>query len=283
MADKKAANGLEKVLEIDVECILPNPQQPRQAFAAAELQALADSIRQYGLLQPVIVQKSGPGQYELVAGERRLRAAKLCGLKTIPAIVREYAAADSALLSLIENVQRADLDAIEEARAYARLSQEFGLTQAGVAQKVGKSRPYVANLIRLLQLPEEIQNWLSDGRLSIGQARPLLQLPGKKQQLQAAQQILQAGLSARQAEALVRRLLKEQPKARTQPDVYLESLQDKLKVSLGTPVAIHFGKNRQKGKIEISFTSEAEFERLLARLTEEDERQEDFPASSFHL
>lgn len=283
MADKKAANGLEKVLEIDVECILPNPQQPRQAFAAAELQALADSIRQYGLLQPVIVQKSGPGQYELVAGERRLRAAKLCGLKTIPAIVREYAAADSALLSLIENVQRADLDAIEEARAYARLSQEFGLTQAGVAQKVGKSRPYVANLIRLLQLPEEIQNWLSDGRLSIGQARPLLQLPGKKQQLQAAQQILQAGLSARQAEALVRRLLKEQPKARTQPDVYLESLQDKLKVSLGTPVSIHFGKNRQKGKIEISFTSEAEFERLLARLTEEDERQEDFPASSFHL
>lgn len=283
MARAKEPSRAADVREIDVERIAPNPQQPRQTFAAEDLERLADSIRQYGLLQPLLVQKSGPGQYELIAGERRLRAAKLCGLKTVPAIVKDYDAAEMAVVSLIENIQRADLDAIEEGRAYAKLIHDFGLTQAQVASRVGKSRPHVANMIRLLQLPEEIQQYLAEGKLTMGQARPLLQLHGQIQ-LKAARQVLAQDLSARAAEALVRRLLKEkQAKKPPQADAYLETLADKLKLSLGTPVAIHFGRNRQKGKIEISFTSEAEFERLLQRLTEEEERQDTAFGSSFHL
>ena len=135
--------------EIAVECIVPNPHQPRQTFDEQGLAVLADSIRQHGLVQPVVVQKTGPGRYELIAGERRLRAAKRCGLKTVPAIIRKYTPDEAAEIALVENLQRKDLDAIEEGLAYERLMKDFGLTQEQTAQKVGKSRSHVANMVRL--------------------------------------------------------------------------------------------------------------------------------------
>lgn len=268
--------------EIAVECIVPNPRQPRQTFDEQGLIALADSIRQHGLVQPVVVQKTGPGRYELIAGERRLRAAKRCGLKTVPAIIRSYTPDEAAEIALIENLQRQDLDAIEEGMAYERLMKDFGLTQEQTAQKVGKSRSHVANMVRLLQLPADIKEWIAAGRLSMGRARPLLQLPSAKLQREAALYIMKHELSARKAEALVRHLM-TQAKPRPEPDVHVAWLQDKLKMALGTDVAIQLGKGRKKGKIEISFSSEAEFERLLSILTEEKEDTPRSPLSSFHI
>lgn len=272
----------EGLVEIAVGCIVPNPRQPRRSFDEAALDALAESIRQYGVVQPIVVQKSGPGKYELIAGERRLRAAKRCGLKRIPAIIRRYNPDEAAEIALIENLQREDLDAVEEGMAYARLMQEFGLTQEQTAEKVGKSRSHVANMIRLLQLPPEIKGWIAEGRLSMGQTRPLLQLPTPEAQRQAALHILKYELSARKAEALVRRLLAEAC-PETEPDAHLAFLQDKLKMSLGTDVSIHLRQEPGKGKIEISFSSEAEFERLMSILVEEKEAHRRPPLSSFHI
>lgn len=270
-------------LEIDIDLISPNPKQPRRAFSDEALQSLAESIRQYGLIQPVVVQKKG-GAYELIAGERRLRAAKLCGLTKIPAVVRDCAPQASAELALIENLQREDLDPVEEASAYRALIQEFGLTQEQAAEKVGRSRAHVANMMRLLQLPEEIQQYLIDGVLSIGQARPLLQLKARQAQLEAAARIIDQELSARQVEAMVRAMLREEPpKDAPEPDAYLESMQDRMKMHLGTNVAIRLGRNKKKGKIEISFASEEEFERLLAILTDEPEDGDSFSPSSFRV
>ena len=263
--------------------ISPNPKQPRRAFSDEALQSLAESIRQYGLIQPVVVQKKG-GAYELIAGERRLRAAKLCGLTKIPAVVRDCAPQASAELALIENLQREDLDPVEEASAYRALIQEFGLTQEQAAEKVGRSRVHVSNMMRLLQLPEEIQQYLIDGVLSIGQARPLLQLKARQAQLEAAARIIDQELSARQVEAMVRAMLREEPpKDAPEPDAYLESMQDRMKMHLGTNVAIRLGRNKKKGKIEISFASEEEFERLLAILTDEPEDGDSFSPSSFRV
>lgn len=270
-------------LEIDIDLISPNPKQPRRAFSDEALQSLAESIRQYGLIQPVVVQKKG-GAYELIAGERRLRAAKLCGLTKIPAVVRDCAPQASAELALIENLQREDLDPVEEASAYRALIQEFGLTQEQAAEKVGRSRAHVANMMRLLQLPEEIQQYLIDGVLSIGQARPLLQLKDRQAQMEAAARIIDQELSARQVEAMVRAMLREEPpKDAPEPDAYLESMQDRMKMHLGTNVAIRLGRNKKKGKIEISFASEEEFERLLAMLTDEPEDGDSFSPSSFRV
>ena len=270
-------------LEIDIDLISPNPKQPRRAFSDEALQSLAESIRQYGLIQPVVVQKKG-GAYELIAGERRLRAAKLCGLTKIPAVVRDCAPQASAELALIENLQREDLDPVEEASAYRALIQEFGLTQEQASEKVGRSRAHVSNMMRLLQLPEEIQQYLIDGVLSIGQARPLLQLKARQAQLEAAARIIDQELSARQVEAMVRAMLREEPpKDAPEPDAYLESMQDRMKMHLGTNVAIRLGRNKKKGKIEISFASEEEFERLLAILTDEPEDGDSFSPSSFRV
>lgn len=264
--------------EIPVDAVYPNARQPRRVFDEEALQTLADSIQQYGLVQPIVVQKKADGAYELVAGERRLRAAKLCGMKTISAIIREYTPDAAAGIALIENLQRENLNAIEEAAAYNSLIRDFGLTQDEAAQKVGKSRPHVANMIRLLHLPDEIQGLVAEGTLSMGQARPLLQLPTKELQLEGARRIIDQGLSARQAEKMVTFLLDQSQNKghedKPQPDIYLESLQDKMKMYLGTSVAIHIGKNKKKGKIEIAFTSEEEFERLLAMLTDEQDEMD---------
>ena len=272
----------ERITDIAVECIVPNPRQPRRSFDEAALDALAESIRQHGVVQPIVVQKSGPGQYELIAGERRLRAARRCGLKQIPAIIRRYSLAEAAEIALIENLQREDLDAIEEGLAYDRLMTEFGLTQEQTAQKVGKSRSHVANMVRLLQLPADVKGLIVEGKLSMGQARPLLQLPTAEGQCEAALYILKHELSARKAEALVRRLMAEnEPKP--EPDAHLALLQDKLKMALGTDVSIQLRPGPGTGKIEISFSSEAEFERLKSILTEENDGPRRPTFSSFHI
>ena len=268
--DKAASGDGTMPAELDISAIVPNPHQARREFDSVALEELSSSIRQYGLIQPLVVQKKPDGTYELVAGERRLRAAKLAGLKTIPALVREYTPDAAAEVSLIENLQRENLNVMEEAAAYDMLIHTFGLTQEEAAQKVGKSRPHVANMIRLLKLPDEICQFLRDGTLSMGQARPLLQFADEDQQLAAAGQIIRQGLSARQCEALVARMLQGgTDKGPKEPDAYLEAMQDRIKMHLGTNVSIHFNRKRQKGKIEISVASEAEFERLLALLTEE--------------
>lgn len=270
-------------VEIPVAAIVPNPHQPRRYFDPAALETLAKSIQEYGIVQPLVVQQLSKGKYELVAGERRLRAAQLCHLSNVPAIIKSYEPQVATEIALIENLQREDLNAIEEGQAYAKLIEEFGLTQEEASKKVGKSRSHVANMMRLLQLPEAIQQAIQDGQLSMGQARPLLQLPTDLQ-LTAAEKIISQGLSARQAEQLVKTLLADKPQpAKEAPDAYLESVQDKMKMHLGTSVAIRLGKNKKKGKIEISFTSEAEFERLLALLTDEDERRHGDDISSFHV
>ena len=264
-------------LEINITEIRPNPHQARKLFDQEALEALAASIRQYGIVQPIVVQKKADG-YELIAGERRWRAAQLCGLKTIPAIIKEYTDDIATEISLIENIQRENLDAIEEAAAYQMLLQEFGLTQEQVAEKVGKSRSHVANMMRLLQLPTQIKEWISQGKLTMGQTRPLLQLANAQQQRDVAERIMEQGLSARQVEALVRTLLAEkkpEEEKKNEPDAYLEALQDKMKMYLGTSVAIRMNQKKKKGKIEISFTSEQEFERILAMLLEEEKTHGD--------
>lgn len=270
-------------VELPVAAIVPNPHQPRQHFDPEALEALANSIKEYGIVQPLVVQQRGKGKYELVAGERRLRAAQLCHLSKVPAIIKAYEPQVATEIALIENLQRADLNAIEEGQAYASLIEEFGLTQEEAAKKVGKSRSHVANMMRLLQLPEAIQQAVWDGQLTMGQARPLLQLPADLQAA-AAEKIISQGLSARQAEQLVKSLLAQKPQQPKEAlDAYLESVQDRMKMHLGTSVAIRLGRNKKKGKIEISFTSEAEFERLLALLTDEEERRRDDGISSFHV
>lgn len=272
-------------IEIAVEAIHPNPKQPRRVFNKEALETLASSIRLYGVIQPVVVQKKEAGRYELIAGERRLRAAKLCGLLTIPAVVRTFAPDTAAEIALIENLQREDLDAIEEGAAYQMLIEEFHLTQEQAAEKVGKSRAHVANMMRLLQLPDEIKQCITEGRLSMGQARPLLRLTDATQQHDAAIYIMDHELSARQVEAYVKKMLTEteKPKEMPEPDDYLEAVQDRMKMHLGTSVAIRMGRNKKKGKIEITFTSEDELERLLHMLTDEETEQKDSTLSSFHV
>ncbi len=281
-AVEKAGPGMP--IEVPIDYVQASPHQARQTFDQQALDRLADSIRQYGLVQPLIVQKKADGTYELIAGERRLRAAKQAGLTTVPVLCKSYTPDVAAEVSLIENLQREDLNAMEEAEAYQMLMQKFGLTQEETAAKVGRSRPYVANMLRLLRLPVDIARLLRAGQLSIGQARPLLQLPDVTQQLQAAEHIVKQGLSARQCEALVQRLLQDKEKKESPSgDAYLEALQDRLKIHLGTNVSIRFNRQRKKGKIEIAVASEAEFERLLALLTEEPSATDDTPPSSFTI
>ena len=241
---------------------------------------LSESIRQYGILQPLIVRRLPGKGYELIAGERRLRAARKAGLEKVPALVREYNDAEISEIALIENIQRENLNIIEEAEAYAFLMKNFRLTQEMLAKKVGRSRPHIANSLRLLELAEEIQDKLVAGDLLMGQARPLLALKDKALQVRAAEHILEEHLSSRQAEELVRRLLDDpayldarESGAEDEPEEVQEASQDafyqdaagRLNEYLGTKVRIRPGK--KKSRIEIEFYSEDDLERLLELLS----------------
>lgn len=270
----KRVMASEGITILPLADIVASPRQARQVFDEDALQALADSIRQYGVVQPVVVRPFENGRYELIAGERRWRASKLAGLTEIPALVRSYETGVAAEVSLIENIQRENLNAIEEGAAYKLLADMSDLTQEQLAFKVGKSRSHVANMMRLLALAPPVRRLIENNSLSMGQARPLLQLKTAELQVQAAEKIIAQGLSARQAELLVKQLT-ERPKKKEPVvrDAHLEALQDRLKICLGTNVSIRV-KNKNKGKIEIVFSSADEFERLISLLTEDGDRAE---------
>lgn len=255
------------VIEIPQESIEANPHQPRRIFKDEELKALAASIRVDGVIQPITVTKTQfPGKYLLIAGERRLRASKLAGLTKIPAIIRDPMTDQEQLrVALIENIQRQDLNVLEEAEAYQSLIEDFGLTQEQCAEKVGKERSTVANILRILALPKEVQEDIVEGRLTMGHGRALLSIEDKKLILRARDIIIKKQLNVRQTEQLVKNYKSSQqsPGGKLGKDTAdLDYLADSLRGTLKTKIKI--SGNAGKGKIEISYFSSAELERLLA-------------------
>lgn len=254
--------------ELPLKDIEPNPDQPRKNFTEDALETLMESIKNFGIVQPIVVRKKGK-KYQIVAGERRYRAASALGLDQVPVIIKDYSTEEVTEIALVENLQRQDLDPIEEAFAYQRLLDTFKQTQDLIATRVGRSRSHVANMMRLLKLPEAIQNDLSVGELTIGQARPLLSLSNEKTQLEVAEKIKEEDLNARQVEALVNTLAstkksKTNKKPTKKDSAELRALTERLKLSLGSPVNIKLKAGKKvQGKIEISFASEEELNRLL--------------------
>ncbi len=248
------------LLQIEVDRISPNPFQPRSRFESEKLEELAASIREHGVLQPVIVRRAGD-DYELVAGERRWRAARKAGVDRVPALVHDLSDQNLLQLALVENLQRDDLSAIEEARAYQILIEEFDLTQQQVAQRVGRSRTGVANTLRLLKLPESIQQLVVEGRLSMGHARALLPL-ARGAQLALGKQAVRSGLSVRQVEDRVRRQLKSRPPVTKDPN--LSAAEDRLEEHWKTRVEIR--PRGQGGRIILHFHSPEELDRLYEAL-----------------
>lgn len=259
----------EKVQLVDLSTIVPSPLQPRKEFSAEALQELIASIQQHGIIQPLIV-RMVQGQYELIAGERRWRAAREMGLTQAPVIVRAASDLEVLELSLIENLQRADLNPIEEAQAYARLAGEFGMKQEDIALKVGRSRAAVANSMRLLDLHQQVQGWLTQGLLSVGHAKVLLGLKAQEEQLAVAETILRRSGTVRDAERLVARQLgqhtrrKRQTASATVTSAALEDLQNRLQQHLGTRVTLHHGEKR--GRIEIEYYGNDDLQRVLTAI-----------------
>ena len=255
----------EQIRQIQLSSIFPSPLQPRKNFAAEALQELVDSIRQHGIIQPLIVRRVD-GRHELIAGERRWRAAQELGLAEVPVIVRTASDLEVLEISLIENLQRADLNPIEEAHGYARLAEEFGMKQEEIAQKVGRSRAAVANAMRLLDLDPQIQTWVAQDLVSVGHAKVLLGVKSAEEQLRLAELILKRNSSVRQTERLVARYLGGWRKRKRTAQIPVTSatiadLQDKLRQHLGTNVSIHHGP--KGGKIEIEYYGDDDLQRIL--------------------
>ncbi len=255
----------DRPLEVDTDLLRPNPNQPRAHVDETRLEELARSIRANGIIQPIIARRVGE-RYEIIAGERRWRAAALAGVLKVPVVVRQVPDDKLLEVALIENVQREDLNPIEEASAYRRLSDEFRLTQEQIAQSVGRDRASVANYLRLLRLPEEVRAEIASGRVSMGHARALVALGDAQAQRRAAREIISRGLSVRETEALVRKLTEPPaaPKAK-KTDVHTRAAEERLRLSLGTRVRIV--RKGKGGRIEVDFTSEDELQRLYERLT----------------
>jgi len=255
----------ERVLRVPLSRVRPCPFQPRKDFAPEALQELADSIREQGIVQPLIVREQ-PDHLELIAGERRWRAAQLVGMSEVPVIVRVADDAAVLELALIENLQRENLNAIEEAQGYAKLMGEFKLTQEEVATKVGKSRAVVANALRVLRLPGEVQAHLRDGRISVGHAKVILGLDSEELQKMAAERIIRESLNVRQTEVLILNLQTDKPAStRTiktaAKDTHVVSLEYRIRERVGTKVNLRYAKG--KGSVQIAFFSDDELERIL--------------------
>ncbi len=260
----------EKIHQADLTTIVPSPLQPRKHFAGDALGELVESIRQHGIIQPLVV-RNVAGKHELIAGERRWRAAHEAGLAQVPIIVRTATDLEVLELSLIENLQRADLNPIEEAQAYARLANEFGMRQEDIAEKVGRSRAAVANSMRLLDLHQQVQTWLTQGLLSVGHAKVLLALKEPDEQRAVAETILRRSATVRATERLVARQLGgTRPRRRRQTAVNaatsatIEDLQNRLQEHLGTRVLVHHGEKR--GRIEIEYYGNDDLQRVLNAL-----------------
>ncbi|MEE8105844.1 MAG: ParB/RepB/Spo0J family partition protein [Planctomycetota bacterium] len=259
------AKGGEEVTPIPVTELRRSPFQPRQEFDEGKLQELAASIKESGVLQPILVRPSGTG-YEIVAGERRFRAAEKAGLKEIPALIRPYSDEDVLVLSLVENVQRADLNPIDKAQAYQRLVKHLGATQADIAQKLGLNSATVSNMLRLLELPSEVKDLVRNGALTMGHARALLALPDEVEQLKMAERVIREGLSVRAVEEFARRdegARAATPKRRKNPrkTPQVAALEADLRAHLGTKVSIQ--DRRGKGRITIEYYSPDDFERVV--------------------
>jgi ParB family chromosome partitioning protein len=257
------------VVEVDIDLLAPNDLQPRVQMDDAKLQELADSIRANGIIQPILVRRTGT-TYRIIAGERRWRAAQRAGLHKVPVVVRDVADAKGSLeLALIENIQRENLNAVDEALAYRRLADEFALTQDQIAAAVGKDRSSVANFMRLLKLPDEVRAELASGTLSMGHARALLSLPDAPAQRRAAREVISRGLSVRDTELLIKKLGEPARERETKPDakadVHTRAAEDRMRFALGTRVRIV--RRGSRGTIQIEFGSETELNRLYELLT----------------
>ncbi|HEX3245410.1 MAG TPA: ParB/RepB/Spo0J family partition protein [Chloroflexota bacterium] len=267
--DALIPRGDRGIIHIDVDAIVPNPKQPRDRFDQQSLDELAESIRQHGLLQPLLVSQQEDG-YALIAGERRWRAAQAAGLATVPALVREVTPREQLELALVENLQRQDLNPLESAGAYQQLIQDHGLTQDDVAQRVGKNRSTIANTLRLLRLPREALEALNGGLISEGHARALLLCPDAAQQRDLLASVIHDGLSVRQTEARARQMIRDRETARsvprTDPDVL--ALQDRLREMLQTKVELHHGPSG--GRMVIHYYSNEELEALIRRVSREE-------------
>jgi ParB family chromosome partitioning protein len=256
----------EQIQQVRLSTIIPSPLQPRKNFAPEALQELVDSIRQHGIIQPLIVRRVD-GRHELIAGERRWRAAQEVGLGEVPVIVRKATDLEVLELSLIENLQRTDLNPIEEAQGYARLAEEFGMRQEDIAERVGRSRAAVANALRLLDLHPQIQTWVAQDLVSVGHAKVLLGIKASEEQLRLAETVLRRNYSVRQTERLVARQLGGWKRRRRTAQIPVTSatiadLQDRLRQHLGTNVTIHHGPKR--GRIEIEYYGDDDLQRILS-------------------
>ncbi len=259
----------EPVNEIDLELIQPNSFQPRRAFDAEKLTELANSIREHGVVQPVVIRPLRFGKYELVVGERRLRACQQLQVKTIPAVIKEFTNEQMMEIALVENIQRENLNPVEEAYAYKKLMGEFKLTQEQVAQKVSKSRSFVANMVRLLNLPDAILQQLSQNQLTIGHARPLLALDNDEMKIKLAREIIDKNLSVRDTESMIKSMIEEKnrgsqslrAKVKKLPPTLLE-IESRLRSICGTKVTIKDLDG--KGRIEIDYYNEDDLERIMS-------------------
>ena len=269
VADLGLAEGAGPAEEIPVDEIRPNPFQPRQGIAKEALAELVASIREHGLLQPIVVRNAPDGEgYELIAGERRWRACQEAGLDTAPAMVRDVSDDDALTLALVENIQREDLNPVEKARGFQDMSDRFGLTQEEISKRTGKSRSDVANFVRLLELPETVLELLSQGAISMGHAKALMSLRPARKQVQACERIVRRGLSVRDTEGLVS-ARKTEPPAKGKPEepkksVYFRHMEDAMRERIGLKVALD-AKGR-KGKLTVFFSNDTEFQQLLDAL-----------------
>ena len=267
--EKPSAREKERdFLEIDIELIQPNSEQPRTNFPAAELEELAQSIRSNGVVQPIVVRRKGK-QYQLVAGERRWRAAQAAALKKIPAVVRDVSDDKLLELALIENIQRQELNPIDEARAYKKLIENLGLKQEEVATRVGKTRTFITNYLRLLKLPKKIIRLVEKGKLSVGHARALLGLEDKSAQIELAQKIIKSGLSVRDTERAVKSYSKDtrstgetKPKPSSKQDPNIKRAETKLRRLYATQVKIKTAAKGEAGRIELEYYGESDLDRL---------------------
>lgn len=263
-ATLKSSVGNREVQELPLADILPNPYQPRNQFPEPEIAQLAESVKQNGLLQPVLVRRKGDGQFELIVGERRWRAAKLAGLSTIPAIVRNSTDEQSMELALVENLQRKDLNPMEAARAYSRLMAEFGLTHDKIARRLGKDRSSIANIARLINLPKEIKQFVESGALSIGHAKVILGLDRSESQIRLARQIVEDQLSVRQAERLAAAGARHKRKinqGHTNYSAHDAELVQRLQKRLGTRVSLQ--KSGRGGRLVFHYFTPGDLDRLL--------------------
>ncbi|WP_409296367.1 ParB/RepB/Spo0J family partition protein [Peribacillus sp. SCS-26] len=265
------ANKEDIIQEVKLKELRPNPYQPRKVFQPAAIEELRNSIEQHGILQPLIVRKSIKG-YEIVAGERRFRAAKEAGFQKVPVVVRSFNEQQMMELALLENLQREDLNPLEEAMAYQTLLEKLDLTQEELSKRLGKSRPHIANHIRLLSLPAEIQDLISEGKISMGHGRALLSLKDKSLIPQAAGKCLKEGMNVRQLEGMINGLNEDVPretekKKPEKKDVFIKERENTLRERFGTTVTIK--QSKKKGKIEIEFFSKEDLDRILELLDDQ--------------